>query len=147
MINVRRTGYVSNVRGLGDELDAKLERIVARAARDGARKVTELSDPPIRAHATSGEEQAGIVSARVFAPSSQWWAGIFDKGSLGKRQIPLKQPGRQERSWKVRRRGKAYAAHRSAQALKTGGVVPQYFLIRSKRYAERRLAQYLRNGL
>ena len=147
MIDLKRSTYVSNVRGLGKELDAKLERIVARAARDGARKVTELSDPPIRAHATSGDEQNDVVSARVFAPSSQWWAGIFDKGSLGKRKVPLKQPGRQERSWKVRRRGKTYAAYRSAKALKTGGIAPQYFFIRAKRHAEQRLAQYLRNGL
>ena len=147
MINVRRAVYVSNVRGVGKELDAKLERIVARAARDGARQVTALSNPPVRASASEGETTRGKISARVFVARGDWWAQIFDSGSLGKRELPLKQPGRREKEWRIRRRGRTYLARRSATALATGGVRPQYFFIRAKRHAERQLGQYLRRGI
>lgn len=147
MIRTRRVRYESNVKGVGKDLDAKLERIVARAARDGARAVTALSDPPVNAHAGSAESSGGTVSARVFVSRGDWWAQIFDTGSLGKREIPLKQPGRREREWKIRRRGKTYLAHRSAAALASGGIPPQYFFVRAKRHAERKLADYLRRGI
>lgn len=146
-INVKRTRYQSNVKGLGKELNAKLERIVARAARDGARQVAVLSNPRITAHAAEGSTTAGVVSSRVFVSRSEWWAQIFDSGALGKRELPLKQPGRREREWKIRRRGKTYVAHRTAAALRSGGVAPQYFFIRSKRHAERKLQDYLRRGI
>lgn len=147
-VTVRRARYQSNVKGLGKELDERLERIVARAARDGARRmVGAMSDPPITAYATSGTASAGVVTARVFVARNEWYAQIFDTGALGKRKLPLKQPGRRENEWKIRRRGKTYLAHRSAAALQAGGVHPQYFFIRSKRYAEQRLATYLRRGL
>ena len=48
-----RSTYRSNVRRLQKDIDAKLERTVARAARDGARRVTALSDPPVSAFAVS----------------------------------------------------------------------------------------------
>ena len=146
-VGVRRARYTSNVRGLGKELDAKLERIVARAARDGARQVTALSDPPVSAYAAEAETSQGKITSRVFVARNQWWAQVFDTGALGKRKLPLKQPGRREKEWKIRRRGKTYTAHRSAKALATGGIRPQYFFIRAKRYAERQLGQHLRRGL
>ena len=147
VVSVRRTRYVSNVRGLGKELDAKLERIVARAARDGARHVEAISKPTVSVHATSAQTSGGKIEARVFVARTDWWAQIFDTGSLGKRKLPLKQPGRQEKTWKIRRRGKTYTARRSQTALKAGGVPPQYFFIRGKRHAEQRLEQYLRRGV
>lgn len=147
MITVKRTRYQSNVKGLGKELNDRLERIVARAARDGARRATELSDPHVAAFASPGESSGGQVTARVFVGRGDWWAQIFDTGALGKRKLPLKQPGRREKEWQIRRRGKTYKAHRSATALAAGGIAPQYFFVRAKRHAERQLAVYLRNGL
>lgn len=147
MINVKRSRYESNVRGLGKELDAKLERIVARAARDGAAHVRATSKPSVSAFASEGETSGGTISSRVFVSISDWWAQIFDTGALGKRKLPLKQPGRREKEWKTRRRGKTYTAHRSSKALASGGIAPQYFFIRSKRHAEQKLRGYLRNGL
>jgi hypothetical protein len=147
VIKVTRSRYQSNVKGLGKELNEKLERIVSRAARDGARRVSQLSDPRVQAFGSDGSTSAGVVSSRVFVARNDWWAQIFDTGSLGKRQIPLEQPGRRESRWTVERRGKTYTAHRSAKALASGGIRPQYFLIRSRRHAEHQLAGYLRRGL
>lgn len=146
-VSVRRATYRSNVKGLGKELDERLERIVARAARDGAREVTALSDPHVAAFAASAESSGGTVTARVFVARTDWWAQIFDSGALGKRKLPLKQPGRREKEWQIRRRGRKYKAHRSATALAKGGIAPQYFFIRAKRHAERQLAGYLRRGI
>lgn len=147
LITVRRSAYVSNVRGLGKELEADFERIVARAARDAAREVSALSEPTVQAFASEGETKGGTVSARVFVARNDWWAQIFDTGALGKRELPLAQPGRREREWKIRRRGRSYRARRSAEALRSGGIAPQYFFVRAKRYGEQRLADYLRRGV
>lgn len=157
------TYYKSDVRELQKNLDAKLERIVARAARDGARAVRSLSDPPVKAYSAEGKETAGKVTARVYVGRNDWWAQIFDTGSLGKRKLPLKQPGRQEKSWPVKRRSTRrvsrsgvatgrrgspeFIAYRSAQALQSGGIEPQYFFIRAKRFAEQQLGKYLHNSL
>lgn len=146
-VRARRSVYQSNVQGLSKEINARLERIVARSARDGARAVTALSDPPVSAFASEGEQFGGGVRARVFVARNDWWAQIFDSGSLGKRELPLKQPGRREKEWQIRRRGKTYKAHRSSAALVSGGIPPQYFFIRAKRVAEQQLATYLRRGL
>jgi hypothetical protein len=141
------SSYKSNVKGLGKELDERIERIVARAARDGSAHVRSTTKPPINAFATGAETSGRIVRAAVIVSKAQWWATIFDKGSLGKRVIPLKQPGRREMQWKIKRRGRAYTARRSQQALAAGGIEPQYFLIRGKRLAERKLREYLIRGL
>ena len=94
-----------------------------------------------------GQRQGGMVTARVFVGRNDWWAQIFDSGALGKRELPLKQPGRREKEWKIRRRGKTYTARRSAAALAAGGIEPQYFFIRAKRHAERQLDEYVRRGI
>lgn len=146
-VGVRRAVYVSNVRGLAKEVDERLERIVGRAARDGAAKVRAVSEPSFEARASDAESAGGQVRAVVFTPRAEFWVPMFDKGTLGKRELPLKQPGRQEKEWKVRRRGKLYKARRSAQAMRDGGLEPQYFMIRGKREAEQRLATYLRRGI
>jgi len=39
-------------------------------------------------------------------------AGFFDGGTLGKRKKPLKQPGRREESWQVKRGDTVYTARR-----------------------------------
>jgi hypothetical protein len=144
---VRRATYKSNVRPLSRDLDRKLERIVARAAKDGARAVRVISEPTVDANATDAKTSKGVVSARVFVPGPQFWATMIDKGTLGKREIPLEQPGRRKQEWRIRRRGRTYKARRSAEAIASGGIQPQYFMVRAKRYAESRLVDYLRNGL
>ncbi len=147
MVNVKRSTYRSNVRALGNDLDQKLERIVGRAARDGAAHTRGISRPPVSARAESAETSEGVISARVFVPRNEFWATMFDKGTLGKRRVPLKQPGRRERSWKVRRGRQTYTAHRSAAALRAGGIPAQFFFARGKRHAQKQLAGYLRRGL
>jgi hypothetical protein len=146
-VGVRRAAYESNVRGLRKEVDARLERIVARAARDGAAKVRTISDPSFNARASEAETVGGQIRSVVTTPRAEFWVPMFDRGTLGQREVPLKQPGRQEREWKVRRRGKVYKARRSQQAMHDGGIEPQYFMIRGKREAEQKLGGYLRRGI
>jgi len=173
--------YTSNVRGLQADIDRKLLRIVKAAAVDGAQHIRVAS--PISARAgeptitTSGRSSAsvkgGVIACLVTYPKTQFWGIMLDKGTLGKRTIPLKQPGRREATWKGRRRarrpttltesgyttsdkvsvkrpaggGTEVTFHRSAEALASGGKSPEYYFIRGKRAAQRTLAKRLIRGL
>jgi hypothetical protein len=141
------TSYESNVNGLTRKMEKKLERIVARAARDGSAHIRSSTQPTINAYATEGFASKGVVQAGVWVSKSQWWAGIEDKGSLGKRKVPREPTGKRKSTWKIKRRGRLYIAHRHPEALLYGGREPQYFLIRGKRVAERSLAKYVVGGL
>ena len=163
MITVRSTPYKSNVRQLMKNIDARAERAVGQAARDGAAHTRAIAQPSVNASASAAETKGFVVSARVSVPADQWWASIFDRGSLGKRELPLKQPGRREDSWPVRRRVRrgdnslrvrsqtvrtvGYIADRQEEALESGGIEPQYFFIRGKRYGQKQIVRYLTNGL
>lgn len=149
VVTVRRSVYRSNVKRLQKEIDAKLERTVARAARDGAEEVRALSRPSVNARATSGETSGGRVRAAVVTPRSQFWSVMLDKGTLSKRVVPLDPDTNRRASWRVRasRRRKEFRAVRHQEALRSGGIKPQYFLIRGKRHAEQRLGDYLRRGI
>lgn len=149
MIRARRATYVSNVKGVGKELNEKLERIVGRAARDGAAVVRASSRPTVGARAMPAETRGSRVSAVVVTPSPQFWSVMLDKGTLSKRKVPLDPQTNRRPSWRVRasRRRKEHRAVRSHQALASGGIEPQYFMIRGQRHAEERLRHYLRNGL
>jgi len=139
--------YTSNMAKATKDLDRKLERIVARCAREGALVVRVSSYPPVSAHATGGETTGSLVEAGVFISKAQWWATMFDKGTLGQRRVPLEQPGRRKLTWKISRGGKVYVAKRSPEALVVGGIDPQYFLVRGKRHAEAKLIEYLKRDL
>jgi hypothetical protein len=141
--------YKSNVRGLTKEVDERLERIVGRAAQDGSVFVRTNSDPPVAAFATQGDEANGIVRASVYVLRRDFWATMFDKGTLGKRVVPLEQPGRRRMTWTSHHRTsrKEFIAHRHPLALARGGIEPQYFLIRGKRLSEEKLGEYLIDGL
>lgn len=160
MVRTRVT-YKSNVKGLGDELDAKLLRIVRRSAAEGAAH-TRVLWPHVSARAQEATMTgSGVIVCPVTFPRSQFVAVMHDKGTLGKRKIPLKQPGRQETTWtatRTRRRGsktdRSYSEttsevtyRRSSKALASGGLAPQYFFVRGKRHAQRSLAKHLLRGL
>lgn len=161
MITARRSSYRSNVRQLTQDIGRKLESAVGKAAREASAETRSLSDPPVAARALPAETQAHIVVARVVVPAGQFWAQILDLGSLGKRTVPLKYPGKRESSWPVTRRlrrGSAlarsgtirsvdYTADRTQEALSSGGIEPQYFFIRGKRFGQRRLLQHVRDAL
>ncbi len=159
----RQTPYKSNVAQLRKQIDARAERAVSQAARDAANQARALSQPSVSANAAPAETKGFVISARVFVPADEFWAHMLDQGTLGKRQLPLKQPGRREDSWPVRRRVRrgdnslrarsqtlrtvGYIADRQQEALASGGIEPQYFFIRAKRYGEQQIAKYIANGL
>ena len=162
MITVRSTPYKSNVRQLQKNIDARAERAVGQAARDAAAHTRAISQPSVSASATPAVTTGAVVIARVVVPGSEFWATMFDKGTLGKRELPLKQPGRREQSWEVRRRIRGgntlrsrsqslrtvgYIADRQKEALESGGIEPQYFFVRGKRYGQKQIVRYLTNGL
>jgi hypothetical protein len=78
----------------GSSIDLKLEVVPAQGDIDGY--------------------SAGIRSRKYTSNPDQTTpiALFFDKGTLGKRKKPLKQPGRREESWQVKRGSSAYTAHR-----------------------------------
>ena len=162
---VRATGYRSNVSEVQRRFDAKAKSAVYNAARDGARKTRALARPPGIARAVATyppEEIAGIISCRVVVPFGQFTAVMFDKGTLGKRKVPLDQgAARRRSSWPVRRRTtrsregvarssatrtSSYTAHRHPEALVSGGIPAQYFFIRGKRHAEQQIPVRLRQA-
>lgn len=178
MVTVKRK-YTSNVTGLQRDIDRKLLRIVERAARDGAQvvrqRLTRVSPRVGDAKLTSAGPnfRAGVISCPVTVPANQFWAVMQDKGTLGKRKLPLKYPNKRKSTWHGQRRGARPATttaggyrvtdtvstrrpggggtdvtfHRTAEALDSGGMRPRYAYIRGQRQAERSLARYLIRGV
>lgn len=168
-----RVVYKSNVKGLGAELDARLKRIVERSAREGATVGRALSKNVSMRSGQATEPRLGYIVCPVTVPARQFWSIMQDKGTLGKRELPLKYPNKRKSSWQGKRRaakptgittagyttrdrvsirrpkggGTTVDFHRNPKALVTGGMSPSYFYIRAQRHAERSLAKHLLNGL
>jgi len=67
---------------------------------------------------------------------------IYEKGSLGKRQAALKNPGRRKPLWEVKRGTNPYVAHRGDT---TGeGIAPLHILTRARAAGRRALLAALR---
>lgn len=162
MVSTRST-YKSNTTYLGREIEAKLERIVRASAEEGASYASARANPDVRARAQKATNEYGIIRVAVTYPSTQFWATMLDRGTLGKRKYPVKQPGKRKSTWTARRKvkgtesvtagGYSTAAsrevtyHRSGEALKSGGIRPQYFFVRGKNVAMKTLAKNLKNAL
>lgn len=89
---------------------------------------------------------AGIRSRRKTSNPGQTTpiALFFDKGTLGKRRKALKQPGRREESWTVKRRRSSYTAHRGSPAGK--GIAPQGFFGKARAAGRAALLRSLARG-
>lgn len=140
--------YKSNVAKVSADVHRQVAEFLERAAQDGAAVMRARSDPHVRTTVTKVEDTKGLVRVGVFIPRDEFWATMFDKGTLSERKVPLKQPGRRRMEWKVKRRGKngrpvEFTAHRHGEALASGGIRPEYFIIRGKRTAEQRRDEYL----
>jgi len=141
--------YKSNVAKVSADLRKQVAVFIEEAAQEGAAFIRSRSDPHVRTVVTKPQGDAnGIITVGVFIPRDEFWATMFDKGTLSKRVVPLKQPGRRRSEWKVRRRGKngrpvEYTAHRRGEALASGGITPEYFIVRGKRLAEHRLDELM----
>lgn len=173
-----RVAYTSNVKGLQADIDRKLLRIVKAATIDGAAHIRATS--PVSARAgeatltTTGRSiTGGIVSCAAVYPANQFWGIMLDKGTLGKRKLPVKYPNKRKSTWQGKRRaarpkgstaggyttsdrvsikrpkggGTTVTFHRHPETLARGGKAPEYFFVRGKRVAERTLAKRLLNGL
>lgn len=86
---------------------------------------------------------AGIRSRRKTSNEGQTTpiALFFDKGTLGKRKKPLKQPGRREESWPVKRGKAGYTAHRGDVDGK--GIAPEGFFGKARAAGRRAMVAAL----
>ena len=102
----------------------------AAVAQAGASIQLELEEIP--AHGDVDGYSAGIKSRRKTANPGRTTpiAIFFDKGTLGKRRGRLKQPGRREDQWPVKR-GAGYTAHRSGD-LEGKGVEAERFFLKAR---------------
>lgn len=159
MIHTRST-YKSNVTETRKQFDRRMERAVSKAAKDGARWASSRSGGSVRMAPAAAENMGGHVTARVSASPADFFAVMLDKGTLSKRKIPLKYPGKRKRTWKSKRtrthagtpgvarsgstKTRTFTAHRHEEAITSGGARPRYFMVRGKRYGEQKLAGYLK---
>lgn len=83
---------------------------------------------------------AGIKSRRKTSNPGRTTpiALFFDKGTLGKRRGRLKQPGRREESWTVRRGSSQYIARRAGD-LEGKGVDAERFFVKARTAGRRKL--------
>ncbi len=154
-----RTTYHSNTVAVKKDFDRRMGRAVRQASHDAARWAESRSGGAVNMQPQPVEDHGSVLSARVTASPADFYAIMLDKGTLSKRRLPLKYPGKRKSSWKSKRTRKfagtpgvarsgatktgTFTAHRSAQALASGGARPRYFMVRGKRYGQQKLARYV----
>jgi hypothetical protein len=145
-IKVTRTSNVGQAKA---RMRKQTADILEQAAHEGARAAAWMSRPTIGFSVSQPQDKDGLITVRVSSNPRQFWGVMFDKGTLGKRKVPLTQPGRRRMQWKSHHRtsGKQFTAHRHAEALARGGIKPEYFIVRGKRKAEQRRDELLRDWI
>jgi hypothetical protein len=110
----------------GSSIDLKLEVVPAQGDIDGY--------------------SAGIRSRKTTSNPGETTkvALFFDQGTLGKRKKQLKQPGRREESWHVKRGNSSYTAHRSDVEGK--GIAPEGFFGKARSAGRTALVRTLSRG-
>jgi hypothetical protein len=132
--------YKSDVPQALARMRKQVGEILEQSARVGAATAARLSDPHVGFTVGEPEDRQGVITVVVYSNPAQFWAVMFDKGTLGSRKVSLKQPGRRRMQWTShhRKSGKEFTARRHPDKLVRGGIEPEYFEIRGQRRAEQR---------
>lgn len=135
---------------------ARVEQLARQAVDEAAAAAAETAqaeasiDLELELTAATGDldgYSAGITSRKQTRNPKQTTriATFFDGGTLGKRKKALKQPGRRETSWQVKRGDSVYTAQRGD--IEGKGVDPEGFFGKARTAGRRALKARIISGL